>query len=149
MARPKKAMPPARSSTKKKRAPGGQKPKPKPKVQSEQLYTLQVTREMLEHLRDLFGVLLPPDGQVSVSQFLAAVTGRQELENNLFTIVEDTCIDAGVPTGDDAPDYVVMPISPPPMGVFQARLEDVSDGDESCESCPPTGRCPDKCDENR
>lgn len=144
MARPKKTTLPARASTKK-RAPGGP-----PKKVAPQTWPVHLTREMLEHLRDLFGVLLPPEGQVSVSQFLAAVTGRQELENNLFTIIEDTCIDAGIPTGDDAPDYVVMPISPPPMGVFQARLEDVPDEEpcSTCEACPPTGRCPDKCDEN-
>lgn len=132
-----------------KRAPGG----PKEKVQPEALYTLHVTRDQLVHLRDLFGVLLPPDGAVSVSQFLAAITGRKELEDNLFTMIEDTCIDAQVPTGADAPDYVVMPITPPPMGVFEARLEDDGQGDEeeacgTCKSCPPTGRCPHKCDEN-
>ena len=137
----------------KKKAPATPKKRPvaeaKPKT-TEKLYTLQVTREMLEHLRDLFGVLLPPDGQVSVSQFLAAVTGRQELEHNLFTIVENACIDVGVPTGEGAPDYVVMPISPPPMGVFQAKLEDVPDDEEdgSCGSCPPKGGCSGKCDEN-
>ena len=68
-------------------------------------------------------VLLPPTGAQTLSQALAAVEDRNLIESILWEKVSALCSEAGLPLDGEAPDYIVAPTSPPPMGVFQINQD--------------------------
>jgi len=86
-------------------------------------FTLKLNTAELIHLRDLFGVVMPPDGIKTVSESLAMIENRIITESKLWQKVATLCKEAQVPVDDEAPSYVVAPVSPPPMGVFQLNSE--------------------------
>lgn len=82
------------------------------------------------------GVLLPPDGELTLSQSLARSENRSMLEAKLWSKLTQVCAEAGVALGDEAPDFVVGPMAPPVLGVFQLQNspgdgegEEVEEGD--------------------
>lgn len=90
-----------------------------PEVKRQAKFSLQLTRFELLHLRDLMAILLPPDGAQTVSQALAASEDRTIIESMLWDKVSKLCMDANLPVESEAPDYIIAPLAPPPMGVFQ------------------------------
>ncbi len=89
---------------------------------------LRISKLELEFLRDVFSVRLPVSMQ-TVSQSLAASTGRQTLESLLWVKLSDACARVGLALNDQAPDFLVTLLESPPLGVFQ-----VPTGDESQEA---------------
>ena len=98
-------------------------------IKKRKTYDLRLTKFELLHLRDLFSILLPPDAKQTMSQALAELENRSLIETMLWKKVFQACLDAGLPTGDSAPDYVAAPASPPPSSVFQ--LSSDPDGEEA------------------
>jgi hypothetical protein len=80
---------------------------------------LKLTQSELVHIRDLFGIMLPPDLKTTLSQALAESEGRSLVETNLWNKIVSACNAAGVPVGDDSPDFVVSSSGPPPLAIFQ------------------------------
>lgn len=95
----------------------------KPKIHRQKVYNLSLTKYELLHVRDLLSVLLPPDGHQTLSQSLAESEGRSIIESMLWTKVTGLCEEAGLPTGDEAPDYIIAPTSTPALGVFHLNQE--------------------------
>ena len=93
------------------------------KFKKRKTFSLKLTKFEVLHLRDLFSVLLPPDAKQTLSQALAFLEERQLVEAVLWSKIHDVCVEAGLPVGDSAPDYVVAPASPPPISVFQLSSE--------------------------
>lgn len=75
------------------------------------------------HLRDLFSIMLPPDGSKTVSQSLAAGAGRSLVETRLWQKLHTACRSLGVPLGDDAPDFVVAPTAMPMPELAVQQIE--------------------------
>lgn len=109
--------------------------KPEVKIKKRKTYDLRLTKYELLHLRDLFGVVLPPDASKTMSQALAELEGRPLVETKLWTKIAALVEVAGLPSGDDAPDFVVAPVSTPQISVFQISSEPggTSDDDEEIE----------------
>lgn len=103
----------------------------KDKIKKRKTYDLRLTRTELAHIRDLFSVVLPPDTKKSLSQHLAEVEDRVYVEDKLWSKISDLLIEAGVPCGDESPDFIVAPTAPPPMGVFPLSVDDVSEETDS------------------
>jgi hypothetical protein len=106
-------------------------------------FKLKLTKPQLEHLRDLLGVLLPPDTKTTVSEALASSENRQADEIMLWEKVKRACEKAGVSVGDNAPDFVVTLESHPTLAVYKMSEEDGDEDDEGC--CG--GSCKQSCDE--
>ena len=98
--------------------------KKNPKIKRQKIYELCLTKFELLHLRDLMGVLLPPDGAETLSRSLAALEGRSLIETKLWEKVVSLCSDADLPLDAEAPDYIIAPTSSPSLGVFQIAQED-------------------------
>ena len=94
-----------------------------PNVVRPKTFSLRLTRFELLHLRDLFSVLLPPDLERTLSQALAAAEERPMVEAKLWQKVSEACLSAGLPTGDDAPDFVASAVSTPQIGVFRLAVD--------------------------
>jgi len=105
-------------------------------VKRQQTYDLNLTKLELLHIRDLMGVLLPPEGETTLSKSLAAAEGRELIESSLWRKVADLCASANLPLGSEAPDYIVIPISHPKMGVFQVNHEVNDSSEESAGFLP-------------
>jgi len=99
----------------------------KDKIKKRKTYDLRLTRTELAHLRDLFGVVLPPDTKKTISQHLAEVEDRVYVEDKLWTKLTDLLGQADIPHGDEAPDFIIAPTAPPPMGVFPLSVDDVGE----------------------
>jgi hypothetical protein len=84
-------------------------------------FNLKLTKVELLHLRDLFSVALPPDASRTVSEALAAIENRAIAESKAWLKIVELCKLAELPVTDEAPDYIVAPIAPPPMTVFQLQ----------------------------
>jgi hypothetical protein len=102
----------------------------KEKIKKRKTYDLRLTRTEIAHLRDLFSVVLPPDVKKTLSQHLADLEDRAFLEEKLWDKITAICEVANIPVDDEAPDYIVAPVGPPPMSVFHLS----SDGSEEEES---------------
>lgn len=104
----------------------------KDKIKKRKTYELRLTRSELGHLRDLFGVVLPPDVKKTISQHLAELEDRVFVEEKLWDKISCLCTSAGVALDDEAPDYIIAPMGPPPMGVFHLSndQEDMVEGEE-------------------
>lgn len=94
-----------------------------PEIKKKKTYSLRLTKFEILHVRDLMSILLPPDAKQTLSQALAASENRQMVESVLWRKIVDACKDAELPVGDDAPDYIVAPVSSPQIGVFQLAQE--------------------------
>ena len=88
------------------------------KIKRHKTYTLRMTKFELLHLRDLFSVAFPPDGAKTVSKALADLEERSLVESVLWKKVGELCVEANLPLDTEAPDYMVAPSAPPPMGVY-------------------------------
>lgn len=82
-------------------------------------FDLRLTKFELVHLRDLMSIVTPPEVNRTVSQHLAEAENRIMVESMLWKKLTELCDTAEVPTGDDAPDFVVAPTAAPPIGVFR------------------------------
>lgn len=89
--------------------------KPAPKQ-----FTLKLSSDDLTHLRDLFTVSIPKGDKLgkSISQTLAS-PDRSSDEQALWKKITTLCKEAKVPTGENAPDFVVGMSEAPELGVFQ------------------------------
>lgn len=105
----------------------------KPKIHRQKTYELSLTKHELLHIRDMLGVLLPPSGEKTISQALAELENRSIIESMLWDKVSKLCVDAKLPLNNEAPDYVVAPSGPPPLGIFHINheLEQPSQEDSS------------------
>lgn len=101
------------------------------KLRQRKTATLRLTKFELVHLRDLMSVLTPPTVDTTISQHLAGLENRSIVESVLWRKVSHACEEMAIPMGDDAPDFIVAPASPPPIGVF--RLADDPDEEEGVE----------------
>lgn len=101
--------------------------KPKdPPVKRQSVFDLRLTKFELLHLRDLMGVLLPPDGAQTISQALASVEERSLIESKLWEKLAELCNKAELPLDSEAPDFIVAPTGPTPLGIFQVNHDLVS-----------------------
>ena len=89
-------------------------------------HSLMLTTTQLVHLRDLLSVCPSPNVPRTVSQIMAENEQRPIAELQLWSKVEMLCGDAGVPLGDDAPDFMMVMIRPPELTVL--RVEQEQDG---------------------
>ena len=96
-------------------------------------YDVKLTTDELIHLRDLFSILLPPDASKTLSQALAQAERRSMIEAKLWDKLNKLCAKAGVPLGDEAPDYAVAPMSPPTLGIFPLNVQNHEDQEEEEE----------------
>ena len=108
----------------------------KPNIKRRKTYQVRLTRFEILHLRDLMSVCLPPEGKQTLSGALAVLENRQLIESLLWKKISAACVEAELPTGEDAPDYVIAPTGIAPLGVFQLAsdpsgpLEDDDDDDD-------------------
>lgn len=70
-----------------------------------QTVELVITKEELVHLRDLFSILLPPDGKFTISRSLAYNESRPFIEGTLWTKIHDLCLENDIPVDGEAPDF--------------------------------------------
>lgn len=101
-----------------------------PPVKSQKVYQMSLTAVELVHLRDLFGVFLPPEGEQTVSSALARVEKRSIAERLLFEKILDLCKAAKLPTQEAAPDFIIGLAANPTLGVFPISSDDDDDGDD-------------------
>ena len=92
-------------------------------------FSLKLSKHELVHLRDLFGIMLPPDMKTTVSQSVAASQGRHMAESKLWNKIATLCEEACIPMGDEAPDFVVTISAPPTLGVFEIMTDSGEDDD--------------------
>lgn len=85
---------------------------------------LTLTKEELTHLRDLMSVVLPPDGERTLSKALSALKKNQVKEGILWKKVVDLCLSNGISVGTDAPDFIVDLSVSPTLDVFPSSSED-------------------------
>jgi hypothetical protein len=101
------------------------------KLKKRKTFALRLTKFELLHLRDLFSVVLGPEAQRTVSQALAEAESRPLVETLLWKKLSDLINEAGIPTGDDAPDFVVASTTTPTLGVFQLATDPSPSQDDS------------------
>ncbi len=92
-----------------------------PPVKRQSVFDLRLTRFELLHLRDLMGILLPPDGAQTISQALACVEERSLIESILWEKLSKLCSEAKLPLDEEAPDFIVSTAGPTPLGIFQVN----------------------------
>lgn len=92
-------------------------------IKKNKTYTLNLTKFELIHLRDLFGVALPPSLTKTVSQALAETEERSMVETSLWNKIVSKCKSAKVPLNEHAPDFICAGASSPPIGVFRLASE--------------------------
>ena len=100
-------------------------------VKRRKTFDLRLTKYELLHLRDLFSIVLPPDVKKTLSQALAELEDRPNVEAMLWDKIVDACKEADLPIEDESPDYIVAPTGPPPLGVFQLASDPDGEEEES------------------
>jgi hypothetical protein len=100
-----------------------------PPVKSQPTYDTKFTKTELVHLRDLFSVFLPPNGEHTVSEALAKVEGRVIAERLLYEKIVALCVKAKLPVGEAAPDHTVGFAANPNLGVFPFSSDEVEEDD--------------------
>lgn len=116
---------------KKKNAPVPEAPMDDSSDKVVKTFEVSLTRFDLIHLRDLFSVILP-NAEETVSQSLASLEKRNLVEANLWQKIQAACRTAKVQLLDKAPDYVIVTVGQPVMGVFQLAT-DPDEQDEKAE----------------
>lgn len=108
-----------------------------PVIKRKKTHEIRFSKFELLHLRDLMSICLPPEGKHTVSEMLGTLENRSMVESSLWQKIVCACENVGLPTGDEAPDYVVAPSGISPLGVFQMAsspfAEDDSGDDEEDE----------------
>lgn len=99
-------------------------------------FSVKLSKYELLHLRDLFSILLPPEMKDTISQRLANGQDRSLVEAKLWAKISALCEEAGIPVGEDAPDFVVAASSAPSISVFEMsndpdQVVNESDSNES------------------
>lgn len=92
-----------------------------PKIHRHKTFDLTLTKFELLHIRDLFSVLLPPDGRQTLSQALAELESRSLVESMLWSKISQLCETADLPIDSEAPDYIIAPTSAPTLGIFHVN----------------------------
>ena len=103
------------------------------KIKRQKTFDLTLTKLELLHIRDLFSVLLPPDGNQTMSKALAELEGRRLVETMLWEKVSKLCEDADLPLADEAPDYILAPVSTPAIGIFHINHDMSEEEQEATE----------------
>lgn len=95
-------------------------------------FKIKFTKFELVHLRDLFGIVLPPELTTTISQKLAQTQNREYVESRLWQKIVTACTNAEIPLDDDAPDFMVAASSNPAVSVFELAHEpyDATEQDE-------------------
>jgi hypothetical protein len=104
-----------------------------PVIKHKKTHEIRFTKFELLHLRDLMSICLPPEGKHTVSEMLASLENRVIVESALWQKITGACENVGLPTGDDAPDYVVAPSGIAPLGVFQMASSPFAEDDSGEE----------------
>lgn len=91
---------------------------------------LTLTRDELIHLRDLMSIVLPPDGERTISSALSALTKSQMKEGILWKKISDLCAKNKIDIGSDAPDFYLDFAVPPVIGVFASASSESSEEEE-------------------
>lgn len=99
----------------------------KEKFKKRKTYDLRLTKTELAHIRDLFSVVLPPDTNKTISQHLAELEDRVYVEDKLWTKLSEILNEAGLPYGNEAPDFIIAPTAAPPMGIFPFSADDIDE----------------------
>lgn len=105
----------------------------KKKAASVKTVDVPLSAKELEMLRDIFGVVMPvlnanatkPEemmSEVTVAEYVAAVSGRTKLEHGLWKKVAKACASMGVSTGKEAPTFAVSAAHIPALHAY--KLED-------------------------
>lgn len=84
---------------------------------------LMLSAAELVHLRDLFGIKIPPEMTTTLSECLAAQQQREMIETMLWQKIVAACERLGVAVGDTAPDFTILPTAPSPLAVFEVEQE--------------------------
>ncbi len=93
-------------------------------IRKRKTFQLRLSKFELLHLRDLFGVLLSTEAKQTVSQALAAAEERSLIEARLWQRIAAACVEADLPTDEEAPDFICAAmVTPPPVGVFRLAQE--------------------------
>lgn len=92
-------------------------------------YDLRLTKYELVHMRDMFSIVLPPDLTKTLSQSLCEVEERQSDEASLWKKIVELCLEADIPVGEDAPNFVVAPSESPPLSVYQLLKDEENNSD--------------------
>ena len=92
-------------------------------IKQQKTHMLRLSKFELLHLRDLFSIMLPPDASTTLSAALADSENRVFIESMLWKKISTACIEAEIPMGDEAPDFIIAPTSAPPLGVFQVSSD--------------------------
>lgn len=87
-------------------------------------HSLSLSRAELVHLRDIMGVCVPSETGQTLSAMLAASEGRETVDASLWEKVSTLCKTAGVHLEDEAPDYVISPVSIPMMSIFRLQSDE-------------------------
>lgn len=95
----------------------------------------KLNKDELLHLRDLFSISMSNNPQITASQALATLEGRQLVEAKLWRRFAKFCTSAGISLDDDAPDFIIVPVGLPQLEVFRSPsidVEDVGAYDKDC-----------------
>lgn len=87
-------------------------------------FKVEFTRAELAHIRDLFSIRIPPELKTTLSEALAESQERQLIETRLWEKLTAVITKSGVPMGENAPDFTVLPTGAVPLGVFQIEMTD-------------------------
>jgi hypothetical protein len=101
-----------------------------PEIKRKKTHQIRFSKFELLHLRDLMSICLPPEGKQTISGALAALENRQMIESLLWKKIAESCAEVGLPTGEEAPDYVIAPSGMAPLGVFQLASEPFNGSDD-------------------
>lgn len=82
-------------------------------------YELKLTRQELIHLRDLFSILLPPNGETTLSEQLAIHKDREVVENSLWEKIYNLCLSSNISIEHKAPDFIVTFSSAPNITIVE------------------------------
>ena len=99
-------------------------------LKPKKIFTLRLSKQEIIHLRDLFGIMLPPDMKTTVSQAIASSQGRHMAESKLWNKIAGLCEESNIPMGDEAPDFVVTISAPPRLGVFEMMSDGAGDDED-------------------
>ena len=85
--------------------------------------SLNLSKEELTHIRDLFSIFLPQEFKLTLSESLATSQNKQKTENTLWKKIYNLCKTNNIPTDKDASDFAVLPLAQPELCVQQVILE--------------------------
>lgn len=85
---------------------------------------LSLTKNELAHIRNMMSIVLPPTGEVRLSESLEAASRHRGVDKSLWRKVCKSCEEAGVEVGESAPDFVVGPSEPMSLTVYAIEEEE-------------------------